>query len=208
MPANYNKIARIYDLLSGLVFAGCIKKSQDDLVIHITPNSKVLIAGGGTGWILEKIAKQYTEGLIIDYVEVSSEMMVLSQKRDCKMNQVNFIQLPIEDFILEKQYDVIITPFMLDNFRHKKLDLIFKKLNKGLKPGGLWLYADFIYDKNRSPLWQQILLKIMYLFFRLTSDIETQELVDTEGYFAGIYRIEFEKLYYFKFIRSAVYRKV
>jgi ubiquinone/menaquinone biosynthesis C-methylase UbiE len=207
MPTNYDNIAGIYDLVSRLIFGKNIVKAQVCLLKNVPPGSHILIVGGGTGWIIDRLADEYPQGLKIDYVESSAQMVVLSQKRNHKSNTVNFIHLPIEDFTIDKQYDVIITPFIFDNFKIDKLELVFSKLDSMLKANGLWLYADFVYDKFHGPLWQKLLLKTMYLFFRITCGIETQELVIMDKYFALSYKIEFDKFHYFKFIRSVVYRK-
>jgi ubiquinone/menaquinone biosynthesis C-methylase UbiE len=208
MPTNYDSIAGIYDFLSRLIFGRQIVKAQVCLLKYVPPGSSILIAGGGTGWILERVAEEYPRGLTIDYVESSRRMIALSQKRNFKENAVNFIHVPIEDFTTDKQYDVIITPFLFDNFRIDKLEFIFAKSDAMLKTNGLWLYADFVYDKSPNHLWQRLLLKAMYLFFRITSTVEAQELINMDKYFAPSYQVEFEEFYYFKFIRSVVYRKI
>lgn len=208
MPANYDKIASVYDLLSRMIFGRNIEQAQVCMLKYVPTGSGILIVGGGTGWILEKLSEQSPHGLQIDYVEVSAKMIMLSKKRNYRVNSVNFINMPIEEFISDKQYDVIITPFILDNFSADKIGPVFAKLDERLKHNGLWLYADFVYDKAKSPLWQKFLLKVMYFFFRITSGIETQELISMDIYFAGSYEIQFEESNYFNFIRSVVYRKL
>jgi len=207
MPANYDHIAGIYDFLSRIIFGRHIVQAQVCFLRYIPADSRVLIVGGGTGWILDKLSDEHPQGLEIDYVESSAQMIALSQRRNFKENTVNFIHLPIEDFSIDKQYDVIITPFLFDNFPSAKLESVFAKLDPALKTNGLWLYTDFVCDKNKSPLWQKLLLRVMYLFFRITSNIEARELISMEKYFAQSYSIEFDSLRYFKFIRSVVYRK-
>jgi ubiquinone/menaquinone biosynthesis C-methylase UbiE len=206
MPANYDHIAPVYDLLSRVVFGRQIEAAQVCLLKFIPPHSRILIVGGGTGWILEKLAEEHGLGLKIDYVESSARMITLSRKRDIKDNTVNFINLPIEKYMSENLYDVIITPFIFDNFRLGKIQMVFDKLDARLMRGGMWLHADFVYDKKKPSLWQKLLLKIMYFFFRLTAGIETQELIAMDGYFIT-YLKEFEAYHYAGFIRSAVYRK-
>ena len=208
MPANYDNIARVYDLTSRLVFGKAIIQAQVCMLGYIPPNSSILIVGGGTGWILESLSELYPQGLAIDYVEVSAQMITLSKKRNYKDNKVNFIHQPIEEFNTARQYDVIITPFIFDNFSADKIELIFTKLDDRLKNNGLWLYADFVYDRSQSKLWQKLLLKIMYLFFRITCGIETQELISMDSYFAPSYHKEFGASHYFKFIQSIFYRKI
>ena len=207
MPSNYDSIAKVYDHASRLVYGRQIEVAQVWLLEYIPTNSKILIVGGGTGWILEEIAKKYSEGLEIDYIESSAQMLLLSRKRNCKNNVVNYIHQPVELYISDKQYDVIITPFLFDNFPKETIDLVFKKLSSMLKNKGLWLFSDFVYEPNKSSLWQGLLLRAMYFFFRLMSQIETQKLIDMAPYFATDFKNEIEAKFYSGFIRSAVYRK-
>lgn len=84
MNNNYDKLANHYDTLSRLVFFKSQVNSQINQLQYIQENSHVLIVGGGTGWILEELAKVYTNGLKIVYVEISAKMIALSQKRNYK----------------------------------------------------------------------------------------------------------------------------
>jgi ubiquinone/menaquinone biosynthesis C-methylase UbiE len=208
MAADYDKLAKIYDMLSRIIFGRNIVEAQVSMLSYIDAGDKILIVGGGTGWILEHIAEKYPQGLEIDYVESSAQMIAIAGRRKYEENQVKFINLPIESYVIARQYDVIITPFIFDNFKKEKLELVFKKIDQSLNDKGKWLYADFVYDKTISSLWQKVLLEIMYLFFRITTGIETQELIPMDAYFKPSYSIEAENYYYSKFIKSVVYRKI
>ena len=207
MATNYDNIAGTYDFLSRLIFGRQIIDAQVSLLKYVPADSSILIAGGGTGWILERLAAVHAQGLEIDYIESSERMIALSQKRNFKNNVVNFIHRPIEDLITEKKYDIVITPFLFDNFRKEKLEFVFTKLDSFLKPDGLWLYTDFDHDKSQKYLWQKLLLRAMYFFFRIMSTVEAKELSSIKEYFAPSYSIEFDQSFYFKFIRSVAYRK-
>ena len=207
MPTNYDKIAGTYDFLSRLIFGQQIIEAQVSLFKYIPSGSSILIVGGGTGWILERLAEKHPQGSEIDYIESSERMLALSQKRDIKENIINFTHMPIEDFMTDKQYDVIITPFLFDNFRKEKLEFVFTKLDNLLKPDGLWLYTDFDHDNSQKYLWQKLLLKAMYFFFQHLSTVEAKELSSIEEYFTPSYSIESDQSFYFKFIRSVAYRK-
>jgi ubiquinone/menaquinone biosynthesis C-methylase UbiE len=178
------------------------------LLKYVPPGSTILIVGGGTGWILEELSKQYNTGLIIDYVESSAQMVALSKKRWYGDNAVHFINLPIESFTAGHSYDIIITPFVFDNFNPDKAGQVFKNLHRELKTKGIWLYADFVYNENEGRLWQKLLLKTMYLFFSLTSNIETSELENMERCFDNRYQKIFESWFYARFIRSQAYQKL
>src|ERR1700744_4259957 len=167
MATNYDKLAGSYDLIRQLVFGNSIVRAQVCLLQYITAGNQVLIVGGGTGWILEEIAKVVPGGLLIDYVESSGKMILLAKKRKAGNNKINFIHQPVEAYSTEKRYDVILTPFLFDNFSTGKIGEIFGRLDEYLAASGTWLYADFVYDKDKGHLWQKYLLRIMYLFFRL-----------------------------------------
>ena len=205
MKNNYDNIAGYYDQLSRIIFRRSIVKAQRCLLPYISGRSTILIVGGGTGWILEEIAHIRPAGLEITYVDISEAMLKLSQKRNYKENKVQFVHQSIETFIPSHTYDVILTPFLFDNFTEENASLIFDKLHNTLKVEGLWLFADFV---NNSGLWQKLLLKTMYTFFRLFSNIEASSLNDMAGLFKKHhYQLIHEQFHYGRFIWSAVYRK-
>lgn len=209
MNNNYDKIANHYDTLSRLVFFKSQVNAQISQLQYIPKNSSVLIVGGGTGWILEEIAKIYSGGLKIVYVEISAKMIVLSQKRNCKNNQVEFVNLSIEGFETDIVFDVILTPFLFDNFAEQRAAKVFNQLNAYLKEEGLWFLVDFSLNQTNGSWWKWLLLKSMYSFFKLLGIVEATRLIDMNPYFlnAGYQILELQS-YYGSFIRAIIYKKI
>jgi ubiquinone/menaquinone biosynthesis C-methylase UbiE len=206
---NYDKIAGVYDLFSRLIFFKTQVKAQTDQLTFIPANSNILIVGGGTGWILEEIAKIHSKSLSITYIEISAKMIRLARKRNVKHNNVKFINCAIEAFNGIEHYDVIHTAFLFDNFEEKRLESVFEKLNTLLKPGGLWLFTDFSYQPKTDQKWKGILLKLMYAFFKRIAKVEATRLIDTSTYFTNnFYENIKESDYYQNFIKAIVYRKM
>jgi ubiquinone/menaquinone biosynthesis C-methylase UbiE len=205
MPANYDNSAWFYDHLSKLVYGKALIRSQVYLLKHIPKNSTILIAGGGTGWILEEIAKIHSSGLTITYAEISSKMIALSINRNAGNNKVIYINEPVENLPGETQYDVVITPFLFDNFTEATLQKVFAYVHGRLKPTGRWLNTDF---KPTGKWWQKFLLKSMLLFFRVVCRIEARELPDIDGIFdLHQYHVVDQKAFFGEFILSTVYQK-
>jgi len=205
---NYDKVARQYDWLSKVVFYRSLENAQVSLLKYIPAGSHILIVGGGTGWILERLSRLHNKGLSITYVEISGNMIHLSQRRDIKENTVQFVHLPVEEFIPDRDYDVIITPFLFDNFAPERAQPVFWQLHYALKKGGLWLFADFYYDKEKSRWWHKLLLKTMYSFFRLLCNVEAKSLFNMSLCFGqGKYEVLHKRFFYFGFIQSIAYRK-
>lgn len=208
MINNYDKIANYYDSLSRLVFGKSQVDAQINQLKNITKNSSILIVGGGTGWILEEIAKVHSTGLMITYVEISSKMTALSKARNYGDNELVFINLGIEEFNDGKNFDIILTPFLFDNFSEERCDVVFQKLNHMLNKGGLWFLVDFTVHSKIGNWWKRFFLKVMYKFFSIISHVETEILVDMAPHFEKAdYKIIEERFYYGKFIKAAIYQK-
>ncbi|WP_316821243.1 class I SAM-dependent methyltransferase [Pedobacter gandavensis] len=216
MLNNYDHIARYYDSLSRLIFF----KSQVNAQVHqlrfLPEKGRVLIVGGGTGWILEEIAKLRPEGLVVVYVEISAKMMALSMNREIGGNQVDFVHLGIEDFSSDQRFDVICTPFLFDNFAPERAAMVFKQLDNLLKNEGLWLHTDFNLGERKEgkvtgrngTWWKTAFLSLMYHFFKFAGNVEASKLINMLPYFVGAdYKISEEKYYYRKFIQSMVFKK-
>ncbi|MGY3213410.1 class I SAM-dependent methyltransferase [Mucilaginibacter sp. HD30] len=205
MANNYDNAAWFYDGLSRLVFGKAIVNTQVYLLQYINPLSKILIVGGGTGWILEKLTALHPASLEITYVEVSAKMMATSAKRHTGANDVTFITSAVENVVFPSDFDVVVTPFLFDNFSDTTAQKVFNHLNLALKPDGLWLYADFeLTDK----LWQKMLLKTMHTFFKILCGVEATKLPGVKHLFAEQrYRSLNSKAFFGDFIRATVYHR-
>lgn len=208
MSNNYDPVARYYDFLSWLVFGQSEINAQIEMIGYIAPGDRVLIVGGGTGWILEKIAAVHPSGLQITYVERSSGMMERSRKRRCGHNSVEFVLLPVEEFVAAAAFDCILTGFVFDNFSADQAMAIVRRLDLQLCEGGHWLYADFYLVRRKGKLWKAVLLKSMYLAARIICKVEASKLPDMGAIFgqAG-YTSVYTSWHYSKFIQTVVYRK-
>lgn len=145
--------------------------SQSWFFNKIPAGSRILILGGGTGWILEELQKCDATSTIW-YVEISSAMMKRAQHWKV-MNDVHFI-LGTEEMIPPGLvFDVVITNFYLDLFSDDKLKWVVQHINRHTSSPTTWLVADFIDGKI---WWQRLMLKTMYLFFNVVCDIQAKQL--------------------------------
>ena len=205
MSANYNNSAWFYDGLARLVYGRALINAQVYLLHQIPAYSNVLIVGGGTGWILEELTRIHPKGLSITYVEVAPAMMALSKKRNTGDNKVTFINDAIENVALTADFDVVVTPFLFDNFVEENLHKVFNSINILLKKDGLWLNCDF---QLTGKWWQWVMLKSMFIFFRLICNIEASKLprirecFEREGFTAIA-----QRNFFGDFIGAGVYKK-
>ena len=208
MKNNYDKTAGFYDLLAKMMFGNTLMLAQKSVLPYIPKQAKILIVGGGTGAILEEITKLHPSGMDIVYIEISEKMLVKSAQRQFGNNKVQFVHAAIEDYESITPFDVIITSFLFDNFKQDKATLVFKKLDKLLILDGKWLFTDFNVEKSSNAFWKKWLLNSMYLFFKIFSNVEANQLPDTALLFHNArYKQIFQQSFYGKFIHSAVYQK-
>jgi len=203
MAANYNRAAWFYDVLAGVVFGKSQIKAQNHFLYLIPAGARILVAGGGTGHILEALTRLHPADLHIVYVEISVNMVTLARKKQTGANVTEFITADVGRTTFDQPFDVIITAFLLDNFAEPELTEVVNHLHQQLKPGGLWLNTDF---QLTGPLWQKVLLKTMYRFFKLLRAVEVNELPYMDSLFKT-YRLLGRQKFYGSFILASAYRK-
>lgn len=207
MPKNnYDKLAPFYDLISHSVYGQALVKAQRSVLPYILDGQNVLIVGGGTGWILNEIEKLGRKHISVTYIEASSKMVALARKRKVSF-QVDFVCDYVEDVNTDKLFEVIITPFFFDNFQEEKCLFILDKLDKLLKSNGLFLYADFRLIEQNRKFWKKLVLKRMYLFFRIFTKIETNNLVDMATILDAKYELKWSQFSFHDFVFAAMFQK-
>ncbi len=181
MKKSYDTVAFFYDRLSHFVFGDKLMEAQTAFLQHIPPGTSILLIGGGSGLLLERIAAVHPTGLTIEYIDASAAMVALSRERGAGNNTVNFnVQDVLQVALPPQSFDLIITPFLFDNFSEHTAGKVFAHLAAALRPGGHWYYTDF---QNKTPLRYKVLLKIMYTFFRTMCGIEARKLPDVTTLF-------------------------
>lgn len=202
---NYDRVAWFYDPLSRLVFGGAQVRAQQYLLSFIKSGDRVLVAGGGTGWILEEIARLYPGGLTITYADQSERMIARARKRDAGNNTVHFVCGDVTSVSYEGPYDAVMTPFLFDNLTEGDMRRACAAMDASLGPNGQWLYCDFEETPKRA---HRLLLRTMYLFFGVLTGIRARKLPPVGAWLEGHnYYIAAQASFYGGFISSIVYQK-
>ncbi len=173
---GFTRLAPVYDWLARIAIGSGIRTSQYHFISYIKGSDRVLMLGGGTGWLLAQLKQIHTE-LKVDYIDISPGMIQKAQKATSPYGGIQFIT-GTEQSIPYDQYDVVITNFYLDLFESHELKSITQKIYDSVLPGGLWLATDFVDDTR----WKRILLWMMYRFFSLTTRLSASRLPDWQGH--------------------------
>ena len=203
---GFNRIAWAYDSLNSLVFGQSIRNAQKVFLNCIPPGGELLVLGGGSGWILDEVFR-INPHCKICFIDASSAMIRMAERMvpASLLARVEFIHGTTSD-IPKRTFDAIISNFFLDLFPAKTLESELERIHRALRRDGFWLISDF---NNHGKWWQRLLLKVMYLFFNVTTGIEATELPPWEQ---KLDELGMEKkqarMIFGSFIKSILYRKL
>jgi len=206
---GFDSIAPYYDLLARIIFGKAIIDSQLYFLGQICTGHRILILGGGTGWILNRINKG--SNLEITFVDDSHKMIERAKNRkNTHRNNIKFINGTIKKVTHLKYYDIVITNFFLDVLDNRSILLEMKLIRDTLKDNAKWIFTDFQVEKIfLHRYWQTGLLKIMYIFFRIWTGMKGSKLPDFERLFNKMKLKKLkEKLYFKRMIVSRLYTMV
>ncbi|TVT43633.1 class I SAM-dependent methyltransferase [Hymenobacter setariae] len=179
--ADFSRVARVYDALAGAVFGRAQRAAQQAALAAGMPLAgsapRVLVLGGGSGWVLLELLRQCPAAQVL-YLETSTTMLAQAQARlqqaaPGTIAQVEFRQGSEQALAPTEQFDAVVTFFVLDCFTLAEFPAALACLQAARRPRAPWLIADF---RPPRTWWQRVLLRAMYLFFKLTVGLRAQQL--------------------------------
>jgi len=211
-PADFGRVARVYDQLAQVVFGQAQRRAQLAALRAglplVGPAPQVLVLGGGPGWVLTELLRQCPAARVL-YLETSAAMLAQARARLAryafeKQSQVEFRQGSERDLRPGEQFDAVVTFFVLDCFALDDFPGAMARLQAARRPGAPWLLADF-----RPPRrwWQRGLLWAMYLFFGAAVGLRARQLPPWPSTLAKICETTiYQSEFYFEFITAQVWR--
>jgi ubiquinone/menaquinone biosynthesis C-methylase UbiE len=206
MLNGFNKIARFYDALARLVFGKELVRSQKHFLPLIPNKSRVLILGGGTGWILPELLRHAPDSDLL-YIEASSVMLERAKSHVVghHCGRIQFVHGTEMNIPQVSCFDVVITNCYFDLFSNTQLQELIPVVHNTLVKGGYWFATDFV---SSGKWWYRPVLTVMYSFFRLTARVKVSKLPDWHALLliAGL-KQEAAFRFFHGFILSVVFRK-
>jgi tRNA (cmo5U34)-methyltransferase len=178
--ADFGPVAWFYDALAGLVFGGALRRAQRATLaagLPAGPAPRVLVLGGGAGWVLGEIWRQRPQAQVL-YLEVSAAMLARTRARLRHNPPPTGATLELRQgteasLLPDEKFDVLITFFVLDCFTEAALPGALAQLYAARHPSTPWLVTDF---RPAQWGWRRWLLQAMYLFFGLTVGLRARQL--------------------------------
>ncbi len=176
-PTGFDRVAWCYDALAALVFGPALRNTQLAALAGLPAGApRVLILGGGTGWVLAEVLRRCPAAAVL-YLEASPRMLTRARARlaPSQRARVEFRHGTQQALVPGETFDAVLTFFVLDCIAAPDLPAALSRLHAALRPGGRWLLADF---RPARRGWRRWLLAAMFGFLRLTTRLRARALPD------------------------------
>jgi len=188
-PRGFDRLAHIYRALEYLAFGRDLERARFVHLERLRNCSSILVLGEGDGRCLARLVQVAPEAKV-DILDSSPAMLACASQRISgseATNRVTFLQADLLTYELPAvRYDAVVTFFFLDCFTEAQADGLIARIQRSLRPGALWLWADFAlpergYRRLRANVW----LTLLYAYFRWQAGVVARSLPPMESLFAA-----------------------
>jgi SAM-dependent methyltransferase len=178
---SFDVLAPHYRWMEFLLAGDKLQHGRTAFLGRIIAAKKVLILGEGNGRFLVECRRKFPDAKIT-CVDASARMLSLARQRLAGQGnppeRIEFIRADALAWMpSEGDFDLIVTHFFLDCFRHEQLETLIAKLAPAAAPCAHWLLADFqTADAGLRRHRSRLILWGMYRFFRLVTRLPATEL--------------------------------
>lgn len=173
---NCDAIAPFYRWMEFAIFGNALRRCRMCFLQELPNVRRALVLGDGDG--------RFLKGLLdaapcaqADYIDRSIRMLELAQNR-VPNERANFHCADIlTDELPGGEYDLVSAHFFFDCFDRLQLERMIRRVQFAA-PHACWVVSEFRFAEGWLTLPSQILIGIMYRFFRITTGLKTRELVD------------------------------
>jgi ubiquinone/menaquinone biosynthesis C-methylase UbiE len=179
---NFNSIARPYRWLEYFTLGRALERCRLHYLPRLLDRRHALVLGDGDGRFLARlIAVNPTLRAIA--VDTSSTMLELLQRRcetavfsaRTRLRTCNYSAL---EHATSSKTDLVVAHFFFDCLTQSELDTLIVRIAKHVRPGALWLISDFRIPSGPMRLPARILVRSLYLAFRVLTGLRTTRLPD------------------------------
>lgn len=209
-PANFDRVARPYRALEYLTLGRKLEQTRLHFVLQLATARKALVLGDGDGRFL---ARLLAENATIEATAIdgSAKMLeLLLQRCSPYASRLKTIQTDALKFKPETEtpYDLVVSHFFLDCFTEEQLNRLISNVRPAMRGESRWLVSDFRIPQGSLHLLARVLVRSLYLAFRLLSGLRITRLpnhsaclsqagfecIDRKMFLSGILTTELWKL--------------
>ncbi|MDW5264208.1 MULTISPECIES: trans-aconitate 2-methyltransferase [Acidobacteriaceae] len=175
---NFNPIARPYRWLEYLTLGRTLERCRLHFLPKLLGQKKALVLGDGDGRFLAAFMASNPH-IHVDAVDSSATMLQLLSKR-CEVSaaRLEIHHTSALTFAPTEAYDLVVTHFFLDCLSQSDLEALIARITPTLTSKALWLISDFRIPEGHMRLPAHILVRALYLAFRIITGLRTTHLPD------------------------------
>lgn len=187
-PRNFDRLAGIYRGLEYFAFGRDLERARFAHLDRLRESRSSLVRGEGDGRCLEQLVSVAPHSRI-DCLDFSPAMLASAARRIAGKAAAERVAFRRADLLTADlplaQYDAVITFFLLDCFTGPQARDIMVRIQASLRPGALWLWADFAMPAPGWARWRaRVWLTVLYAYFRWQTGLAARELPPVSRYFS------------------------
>ncbi len=176
--ADYSRLAPLYLCFERLIYRQALQRCRTAFLTELP--ASLLVIGEGDGRFSEAVRKAYPKTKLT-LVEPDAAMREEGMKRSPESEKVRWLsEFPKEPHI----YDALILNFVADCHEPEELKKLLQRTSPLLSHQKIVIVGDFFPEEvSNAPLrfMARALVKVMYLFFRLSAAVRVQQLPPTQA---------------------------
>ena len=170
---NCDLIAPHYWWIERLGMGRALERRRRWFLPELGDARRALVLGDGDGRFLRELLRRNSV-VRADYVDLSGRMLELA-RRNAGAERVEYQRADARTAGLRPgEYDLIATHFFFDCFGPRELDMLIGRVAGAAKPQARWIVSEFCV----STMPARLLVRALYLFFRITTGLQTRKLAD------------------------------
>jgi ubiquinone/menaquinone biosynthesis C-methylase UbiE len=182
--SGFDKLAPWYHALEWLAFGRKLEHARFAFLERLSGSRDILLLGEGDGRCVERLAMLAPEARIT-CVDSSRGMIERASRRLAGSAAWGRVTFECADALLYApeagRFDAVATLFFLDCFSSPEVSAIVNRLDGALRPGAVWLFADFVLPKpGWARLRARVWIRVLYALFRITTGLRVSALPPSE----------------------------
>lgn len=175
---GYDRLAGVYHALERLAFGGSLQRARLAHIDALSACRQVLTLGEGDGRFVTELARRQPRTRILA-ADASLGMIHKARANLPAGASVRMLHTDLRTLAPPPDaFDAVVGLFVFDQFERRTLETVLPALVRGLRPGGLWLHADFAVPGSGWRRWRSLAwLTLLYGAFGMVTDMEARRLV-------------------------------
>jgi len=189
---GFDRLARWYRALELAAFGRDLERARFAFLGRLARSREILLLGEGDGRCAQRLSQLAPEARIL-CVDSSPGMIERAERRlagSAARERVAFACADLLQFAPDPgRFDAVATFFVLDCFDAAGVESIVSRTAAALRPGALWLFADFVLPRQGlARLRARVWLASLYAFFRWETGLAvsslppSQEILERSGW--------------------------